>query len=221
MSLANLIEQRKGIDTIFVVAGGPSLEMFDRSIISAEQHSIIVCNTAYKLYPTAMLAHHADYSWWRAHGEHLIKHFKGEHITGVGMGVNVWNYPTSVQRLNYIGANGILANPLSVSGINSGQQGLSLAHLFEPRRIVLLGFDHTHSPSGQSHWSGAAPLTQPDAMDKLWFTAMKWFHTFAVNREKWWAQQGRQSPLPVILNVSPISAIKEFERVDKLPDDLT
>jgi hypothetical protein len=220
MLLADLIEQRKGLDTIFVVAGGPSLDMVDRSALSTERHAIIVCNTAYKLYPTAMLAHHADYSWWKAHGEHLINHFKGEHITGTGMEVNVWHYPPELERLDYIGAHGIPSNLHSVSGVNSGQQGLSLAHLFEPRRIVLLGFDHTRAPSGQSHWNGADPLTQSEAMDKLWLTAMKWFHTFAANRQKWWTEQGRQTPLPTILNVSPISAIKEFERADQLPDDI-
>lgn len=220
ITLANLAAQHRHAEIIVVIAGGPSVQMLDLSVLDSQKHAMIVCNTAYRLFPDAMLAHHSDASWFTRHGEDLLKTFTGQAITGAALGTNVYTYPQRVEKLKHNGRRGLVASATEVSGLNSGQQGLCLAHLFMPKRILLLGFDHTRL-NGQSHWQGAEPLTADSEMERLWQSAIKWFDTFAQQQHRWWQELGYIGKPPEIINASPISAISAFTKVDTLSPYLT
>ncbi len=218
--LQNLIEHYQHSSVLFVVAGGPSLEMVNLSLVDPEKYPVIVCNTAYRLFPNAMLAHHCDYAWWKVNANDILTTFKGQLITGAGLGYNIVDYPEQVQHLKFVQGSVLAPDAESILGANVGHQGLVLAHLFQPKTIILLGYDHRRSLTGQSHWSNATPLTQQERMDDLWKGSMKWFHKFAKQRQSDWEALGHSVPLPRIINASPISALGCFDKVERLEDAL-
>jgi hypothetical protein len=210
------LDRHRGCPTVFVAATGPSLETLDTRGIDTRRHVVIACNTAYRLFGQATIAHHADVSWWRTHGEDLHQRYSGELVTGAGMGTNRPRYPDTLVHLDCDGHFVLGGKAGAVSGMNVGQQALVLAHWFQPRTIVLLGVDHNRAPSGQSHWRHAAPIVADARMDALWQAAMKWFVRFEQQRAAEWAQLGFTTPLPEVLNASPTSAVTQFRKIDSL-----
>lgn len=75
--------ETKNLDknTIFIIGGGPSLKQTlpDLSILNGK--NIITTNTAYKLYPEALICLFGDMYWWNHNWEHLLNNCKSYIVT--------------------------------------------------------------------------------------------------------------------------------------------
>lgn len=215
-NLAHLVKKYEGCDNLFVVAGGPSIEQLNYQALDSNKHRMIVGNTAFRLFPNAMLAHHTDYAWWLAHGDELTQTFTGELITGNGLGYSHCDYPAHVEFLKHTKERKFFAEHDTIFGANSGLQGLILAHFFAPKNIILIGFDHKPAANGQTHWNNATPLMEVSNMQKSWEMSLKGFQNFANLRTHMWESYRPNHTLPKILNASPESLITDFEKIDSI-----
>ena len=216
MNLAKLVKNYEGGDTLFVVAGGPSIEQLNYQEINHKKHPIIVGNTAFRLFPQAILAHHTDFSWWRNYGTELLHTFQGELITGNGLGYSHAEYPEPVEHLKYDQKRLFFSTHDTLFGANSGLQSLILAHYFAPKNIIMLGFDHKPASNGQTHWNNATPLMEASKMQDSWNLSLKGFREFAQIRQKLWHTYRQNQALPNILNASPESLINDFEKISSI-----
>ena len=218
MDFPSLVQKYKNTKTIFIVGGGPSLEMIDRSIIDPTKHKIITCNNSYKLYPNAMISHHSDVNWWKINKDSLLEIFQGELITGCGLGSNVTGYTSEVEHIKYE-VNKFSPICDTAYGINSSHQAIVLAHYFEPTYIVLLGLDHT-THKNKTHWNGASWMEDLSVKraNELLKKGLKWLHRFNIDREKLLSEADFQPPYPQIINVSPITKVTTFEKYNEIPD---
>ena len=216
MNLATLVKKYEGCGNLFVVAGGPSIQQLNYQMLDPNKHPMIVGNTAFRLFPNAMLAHHTDYNWWLAHGDELSATFKGELITGNGLGHSHCDYPEHVEFLKYTQERKFFKEHDTIFGANSGLQGLILAHYFAPKNIILIGLDHKPAANGQTHWNNATPLMEESKMQHSWNLSLKGFKEFANIRQSLWNSYRPNEPLPEILNASPESLISDFKKIDSI-----
>ncbi|MCP1771287.1 hypothetical protein J2T38_000076 [Neisseria perflava] len=215
------MQQQRYPDTIFVIGGGPSLKNVNFSLFTPE-HFVIVCNQAFELMPHARIAHHCDHKWWRDYRTSLAENFKGEFITGCGLGCNL-EEDGSVLRVGLRNQNSQLGeeifyptDDIYVYGGNSGLQALSLAHLFAPKNIVLIGFDF-QAKDGKSHGYAKKDQQAVDSYLRFWKMFVKDFNRFEKLRRDVWRAD---NPLPEIWNVNPDSALTLYDRSRKLADFL-
>lgn len=215
-NLATLIQKYEGCENLFVIAGGPSIEQLNYQALDSQKHHMIVGNTAFRLFPQAMMAHHTDYNWWLTHGKELSKTFQGELITGNGLGYSHFEYPEHVAFLQYSQERKFFPEHDRLFGANSGLQGLILAHYFAPKNIILLGFDHKPAANGQTHWNNATPLMAESKMQNSWQKSLKGFQEFAKIRQALWESYRPNQALPRIFNASPDSMIQDFEKISSI-----
>lgn len=144
-SLTELMKHYQNVQDVLIVGGGPSLKNYNLSQIkSSENLLLICCNQAFLQLPQAQISHHSDYSWWLNYQDQL-KQFEGHLRTGCGLGQNI-EYPSEsrIHKLSTARAEHVqclFQDHDLVYGNNCGLQALSLAHLFQPKNIWLLGFD--------------------------------------------------------------------------------
>lgn len=218
MALRDIIDRHKGCKSVFIIGGGPSIEMVDRSALNCRDHVIVNCNKAFQLYPDAAISHHSDYKWWQENQNDLHAVFKGGVVTGCGLGNSHRDYRGLVELLKFQGA-GFPSGPETTTGLNTAQQAMVTAHFFEPKYIVLLGVDQSMH-NGKCHWSGAGNWQDDDAaqLARILSKSNKWFDTFARDHAKLIADAGLSFGLPKIISVSPITAVRAFDQYDAMPD---
>lgn len=215
------IQNNKFIDTIFIIGGGPSIKMMNLTALHNPKHFVICCNQAFELFPHAQITHHSDYSWWMKYQSQLETQFKGHFITGCGLGNNQ-NYPETVVRMQFIhhaNQDQLFKSTEHVYGNNCGLQALSIAHLFQPKNIVLIGFDFKPL-DGQTH--GYAQLNTDPKLNymHLWTLFLKSFKAFEqLKTTQWQAVYPTRNP-PKIWNLNPNSALTLYNKTKALEDFL-
>lgn len=154
-----LVNKYKTEDTVFIIGGGRSLFEYLPSTSVLEDHDIICCNNAYKLFPNAMLLHFADEIWWRWHNKpkhDVVNNFNGIITTAAGTNSNIkrWEQSPAVSTCftceNKDKKIGINTDKNRVAGNNTGHQAVNIAVHMGYKQIVLLGFD-LHMEK-QTHW---------------------------------------------------------------------
>lgn len=145
-------------ETIFVLAGGPSLRGFDSSPLAGRR--VIAINNSWELKPDCDVLHFCDRRWWDpnglGHGERVKAGFTGRWITTVAALV----HDPAVKRLRQsMRESGVSEDPSAlVHGGHGGYQAIGLAFLFGAKRIVLLGYDMRSLPLEEAipgdgtHW---------------------------------------------------------------------
>lgn len=215
--LEQLLNTKIHCDIVFVAGTGPSLATIDVSLIDQDRHVVISCNNAYKAFPNGVtIGHHSDYAWWCTHGIQADNDFNGQLLTTAALGHSNPTYPDRVLRLTY--SNGAVFGGKwgNLSGVNSGQQALIMAHWFLPKSIVLLGMDHHRGQNGQAHWMKDNNPTEDSHQEKMWQGAMKWWDRFLRDRSREWDGMGFTMPPPEVINASPTSALTQFPKTDDL-----
>lgn len=216
MNIDDLIKKYEGCETVFVMAGGPSLVKLNYQSIDPKLQPVITCNTAFRLKPNATISHHTDYSWWNNFKEELLRDFKGSLISGNGLGYSHSEYPEPVHFFKYTQERKFDPKHIEIFGANSGLQGLIIAHYFAPKNIVLMGYDHRPANNGQTHWENAQPLLTQEKMQDSWNKSLKNFTELAQKRSMMWDKYRPEVPLPRIFNASPESLIEDFEKIDSI-----
>lgn len=131
-------------ETVFILAGGPSLRDFDAEVLRGAGR-IITINNSYLLCPWADVLYGCDASWWRTHATRIAETFHGKYRISIGTSEN------GVLRLRHGGLRGLNTDPTALAhGTNSGFQAINLAANFGAARIILLGYD-MHCKGG-THW---------------------------------------------------------------------
>ena len=215
------IQHHKFINTIFIIGGGPSIKTLDLSGLDTSKHLIICCNQAFELFPNAQITHHSDYSWWEKYQSSLEIQFKGHFITGCGLG-NTRAYPemvTHMQFIHHANQAQLFRSSNHVYGNNCGLQALSIAHLFQPKNIVLIGFDFK-SLHGKTH-SYAQSNTHPNLdYAHLWALFLKSFKAFEQLKTTQWQTVYPTRQPPQIWNLNPDSALALYNKTKALEDFL-
>lgn len=138
--------------TVYIVAGGPSLEGFDFSKLKG---GIIigVNNSAFKCNADVMFS--ID-KVWMGHMIYRIREFKGEKIFAVPPNYEfrrALSYDPTAQYLIKRRGDGMSEDPRDICATNSGFGALNLAYLKKAKRIIMLGFD-MQVPNHKTHWHG-------------------------------------------------------------------
>ncbi|SPL68912.1 motility associated factor glycosyltransferase family protein [Acinetobacter stercoris] len=215
----DFIQQNLHPETIFIIGGGPSIQSYDLTQLQHPDYFIITCNQAFQLLPHSKISHHSDYSWWQKYHQRLEMDFKGQIITGCGLGSNL-TYPDSVIKLNTIQFHTreqLFKSPSYVYGNNCGLQTVSLAHLFIPKNIVLIGFDFK-SENNQSHGYIQDQQNNIKSYEKFWTLFLKDFQRFEQRRHQIWHEINPDYPLPKIWNINPNSALTLYDQTARLDD---
>lgn len=137
-------------DCVAIVAGGPSIKMFDLSILKDRIHTIAI-KTAIDLCPWAEVVYGCDDPWWL--DRKGLPNYKGLKLShGYQITSNPVNKVHKVEIV--ISRDDILVDkPLQISnGGNSGHQAINLAVQFGATDIILVGYD-LHERGGV-HWYG-------------------------------------------------------------------
>lgn len=147
-------------ETAVVIGSGPSLTSDQITEISESDARVIAVNDNYKLAPWADILFASDIKWWMYHKDHIPDIPECWTIEGVGSHFKKrYTYP-DLNEIPFTREYGVYDNMVHHGG-NSGYIALQLARLFGAKKIILVGFDHTHT-NGKTHWFGDH--------DKTWFT---------------------------------------------------
>lgn len=206
-------------ETIFIIGGGPSLKQHDTQALQNPEYFVISCNQAFRLFPYARIAHHSDYSWWVKYKLQLEQHFKGDLITGCGLG-NTLDYPSNVIRLstsNYKNHDELFQLPTLITGNNCGLQALALAHLFQPKNIVLIGFDFK-ADHNTTHGYEKSDHVSIEHYQKFWNLFLKDFKRFEQLKNIQWNTIFPNVEMPKIWNINPTSALELYDKSKCLAD---
>jgi hypothetical protein len=174
--------------TVVCLASGPSLTPEDVEKVrewrcTATGRAVIVCNTTFRLAPWADALMAFDARWWRFYLKEVEEGFKGERFANT--------YAASAY-----GAHRLMA-PFNGFG-NSGASAVALALWRGAERVLMLGYDCSLGPNGETHHHGSHPANLSDAE-----TLKKWPVRFAKLAE---LADGRA------VNCSRVTALKCFPR---------
>jgi hypothetical protein len=192
------------VQTIFLVAGGPSLRGFDWGWLKGQ--AVVAINRAHEVVPNARVLWWSDWRFWEQHEDALRLHrapikasFKDRHRRA---------YPEWVAQYQHNGVNGLeLKRGWLRHGNNGGHAALNLAIQLGARRIVLLGYDMELAADGADHWHEPHPWGQmrERTLDKM----MKpHFEGIAQDAEELGVE---------ILNANRGSALRSFRFTDEVP----
>jgi hypothetical protein len=126
--------------SVACLASGPSLTAADCDLVRASGRLTVVANSTFRLCPWADALYCFDPPWWRKNIEDLRRDFRGQCFTQ-------WTTPPKdilCARLN----------PKFRSFGNAGANAISLAIMLGARDIVLLGYDCSLGPNGETHHFG-------------------------------------------------------------------
>ena len=143
-------------ETVFILAGGPSLKSFDRNLLKGRR--VITINDSWRLMPWADVHYFCDARWWQQqHARERYAH-SGEafrHVAASDRWVTIAKVCESHQMVRVLkntGQLGLEEDPAGLrTGNNSGFQAINLAYHYGVKRIVLLGYD-MHVQGKVSHW---------------------------------------------------------------------
>lgn len=130
-----------------VIACGPSLTAED--VNACKGATVYAVNDAYRLAPWADHLFACDYSWWQAKIDDVQATFTGR-CWSISAACQQWG----VNEVRSLGPGCGLPDQGLYHAGHSGQMAISLAILHGYRSIVLLGFDHSRSSSGATHFHG-------------------------------------------------------------------
>ncbi|OTG84521.1 hypothetical protein B9T33_01695 [Acinetobacter sp. ANC 5054] len=214
------IQHYMHVQDVLIIAGGPSQLSFDLTTIHPSKKLLIICcNQSFLQLPQAQIAHHSDYAWWLQYQATLKASFQGDIISGCGLGHNR-PYPEhevlSLKTVRIDTQAELFHSLHYVYGNNCGLQAFSLAHLFQPQRIWLMGYDF-QAQQGQTH---AYQHQQPQELahfEKFWGLFLKDFQHFEHLRQRVWHSVHPKHQLPQVFNLNPDSALKLYPSPLELP----
>ena len=179
-------------DTIYIVAGGPSLKGFDWGRLNSKR--VIAVNRSYEVLPNAEIIYFSDKRFFYWHKEKLLKH-KARKITGA-----VLNHP-DIEEIRFSGRGGLDRRPGYIkNGNNSGYAAINLAYHLRPSTIVLLGFDMRFE-DGNSHWHDGHPIKNKETQfEKM----VPYFKTLALHLKAAGIE---------VLNACPDSSVECFTKI--------
>lgn len=142
-------------ETVFIVAGGPSLRDMDLSGLAAPPAPpVIVINDAYRLVPAADVLYFCDYKWFRWHCD-AVEAWPNLVLT---LAFQAAAACPSIHWLRTGPAEGLAESRDTLNtGRNSGFQAINLAVHAGAKRIVLIGYDMALGKGGASHWHDGHP----------------------------------------------------------------
>lgn len=195
--------------TVFLVAGGPSLEGFDGTILDEYAH--ITINDSYQLCPNAQITYFCDPKWyhwhedkpeWQNHPGLKVRLEAHVGAPDIPDSIKVLRNDTKAEHSGETG--GLCLEPDGLrTGSNSGYQCINLAFHLGAKRIVLLGFDMKAGKDGKMHWFGDHPTkTKPNIFKDNF---LKHFPTLVQPL----AEEGVE-----VINCTPGSAIDCFPKRD-------
>lgn len=197
--------------TVFVVAGGPSLMTFAWPALFGR--AVCAINRAYEVCPGAQMLYWSDAIFWRnrrsydgrMHGDCILEH-DAKLKAALDLGYQAGELPEEITRFrrSEIG-NGLVGfdpDPTRLCTFNNstGAALHILAHM-RPARIVLLGLDMKHR-DGRSHWHDGH--NRYVAEDTLTSRMLPHFETLA----KVLAERDIE-----VLNASPESAVDCWPKI--------
>ena len=124
--------------TVFIIGGGSSLSNFDFTKLNGK--SVIAINSAYRYVDNNAILYWMDQTWARQQKNELINHPSILRFTSFS---TIVPYPQvgKAYPLLKTGEFGYDSDIGQVKGNNSGSQAINFAATFNPKQIVLLGFD--------------------------------------------------------------------------------
>ncbi len=209
-------------ETVFIIGGGPSvtaqfsipkevvedvkkqirpMSVFSDYMTSLHSHYVIGINAAYLLGDWIDIVFFHDSVFFEAHKETLLKH------PGLLMTCNNRFLNSPVERVEYIPKDrnkvlGIHTDSTKISwNYNSGAAAITLAAHLGAKKIVLLGFDMGGGPGKETHFHTEH---KPYLNREIPF----WKHLAGFPKIK---EDADRMGIEII-NCSPDSAIKEFEK---------
>lgn len=140
-------------DTILIMAPGPSLSKEQVSIAMERNPFTIVIGDAWRMNPFAEILYHCDARWWN--------HYKGvpDFLGCQRVSMQSTNHNDVVKQIvrAQIRHGLELVKPQIVAGANSGYQAINLAVHYQPKKIVLLGYDMKKAEDGRYNIIGDHP----------------------------------------------------------------
>lgn len=189
--------------TLFLIGGGPSLASLDLAYLYPRQSQVLVSNNGYKLFPNALVAHHADWAWWEWHQHTFFEIYKGPNPTTCSIGGNKAAYPPAFKYYQREDRYGLSDNFPFIRGSNAGYQLLNIAYILGAKNIILLGYDLKHGPNGETQWHNEH---QRETNTGMWEKKMlPEFNMIAKGLKKVGVN---------VYNANPDSAITCFEFID-------
>jgi hypothetical protein len=200
-------------ETVFILAGGPSLKGFDASVLKGKGR-VITINDSWRMMPKADIHYFTDKAWWtdqiarnywvgigttgQINFHDLI--YKGFWVCG---GSSFEDHP-QVHQLKFTGQIGLETYPAGLRhGSNSGYAAINLAYLTGAKRIVLLGYD-MHCIGQRTHWHNNSPHTAAEFDGILKHSMLPLFNHLGAPL----AQAGVE-----VINATPDSALKCWPHV--------
>lgn len=207
MSIYEFVEKlklEKTSDTVFIIGGGSSLlkTLPDKDIL--EGKDIICCNTAYELYPNALLCHFMDERWYQWNKEDLLQKFK----SNISTSSSTINHQKKLSydktgisifcRINSDKTRGIATEDLKIIGNNSLHQTINITYHLGYKSMIVLGMDC--NPAAKTlHWHNKHKVqTNVDTYKSM----IKGFELISLQQEKLGFK---------VYNTNPESHVKCFE----------
>lgn len=146
-----LFEPKCVIDQIVIIAPGPSLTEEQVNMVMKAGKFTIAVGEAWRYALYADILYHADGTWWKYHQG--CPEFRGD--------LKISHDPTGIpgikRVLGSLQSEGFDVAPYVVSGGNSGYQAINIATFFQPREIILVGFDMKDAADGRHLMTGDHP----------------------------------------------------------------
>jgi hypothetical protein len=145
-------------ETIYLLAGGPSLQGFDPKPLKGK--TVITINDSWRVFPGAKVHYFCDHRWWQDQIAINRRSLDGLRDFHEMIYKGFWvagNYRFAdhpqVRCLMLSGQCGLEKDPGKLChGSNSGYQAINLAYHLGAKRVVLLGYDMKVAPNGRTHW---------------------------------------------------------------------
>lgn len=210
--------QREAAATVSVIGGGWSLRGVDLSRVPGV---VIAVNDSAILAPRVDFAVSMDRLWtehrWdrlRARceaGEVKAAYLRRSALSRIPDPWPRWckafdcDHTTDV--FSYVPGHRLASQMPRLNGGNSGTCALNLAYHFEPKRVLMFGFDMCRSPKGEAYWYAPYPWTAP-AGATTGGKYRAWAQTFDVVARRF------QKAGVEVLNCSLHSQISDFPKID-------
>jgi hypothetical protein len=137
-------------ETVFIVAGGPSVAAQNLDVLAGRK--VIAVNSSYERAPSADVLFFGDCRWWDEHRDKpALRSFPGRLVTCSQAAVEA--PPYTLHRLRRdTPPPGFSADTRAVASQWTSSQGaMNLAAHFGARRIVMLGLDLQRAADGATH----------------------------------------------------------------------
>lgn len=150
-------------ETVFLVAGGPSLREAHKSGVLrrlSTERPVIAINAAGLYLPEAALLYWSDAMTWRTHADALYFHRARYKATLDHGYVSSDHLIPAVHRYRLTGVEGFDEDRDCLrSGNTSAYAAMHLAVHLGAARLVLLGYDMRHALDGATHWYRPHPYS--------------------------------------------------------------